>query len=115
MEHNCPLDKIQLGYHTWNLLHTIVANYPDEPSPQRQEDINQFFDLIGRLYPCQACGRDFTHLLSQRPPETDSQNTLSEWLCSIHNDVNQKIGKSIFDCHRVNERWRDGWNDGSCD
>ncbi|KAF0762180.1 FAD-linked sulfhydryl oxidase ALR-like [Aphis craccivora] len=80
MEHNCPLDKIQLvcylthtstfilifvvyypGYHTWNLLHTIVANYPDEPSPQKQEDINQFFDLIGRLYPCQACGRDFTH------------------------------------------------------
>lgn len=53
---------LRIGYHTWNLLHTMVANYPDEPSPQKQEDIYQFFKLLGRLYPCQACGRDFSHL-----------------------------------------------------
>lgn len=51
----------------------------------------------------------------QRPPETNSQETLTEWLCWIHNQINKKIGKPIFDCQRVNERWRDGWKDGSCD
>ncbi|XP_025190978.1 FAD-linked sulfhydryl oxidase ALR-like [Melanaphis sacchari] len=112
---NCPLDKAKLGYHTWSLLHTIVAYYPDEPSPQQRKDIDNFFTLIGRLYPCETCARDFTKLLISRPPEIDSQQSLSDWLCQIHNHVNQKLGKPIFDCNRVNERWRDGWKDGSCD
>jgi len=33
----------------------------------------------------------------------------------MHNIVNMKIGKPKFDCSLVNERWRDGWKDGSCD
>ncbi|CAH1731855.1 FAD-linked sulfhydryl oxidase ALR [Aphis gossypii] len=88
---NCPLDKAKLGFHTWSLLHTIAAYYPDEPTPQQRKDINDFFTLIGRLYPCETCARDFTKLLASRPPENDSQKSLSEWLCRIHNHINQKL------------------------
>lgn len=49
------------------------------------------------------------------PPKTESQEALSQWLCRLHNKVNIKTGKEIFDCSKVNERWRDGWLDGSCD
>lgn len=49
------------------------------------------------------------------PPKTNSQNELSQWLCNLHNKINVKIGKEKFDCSKVNERWRDGWADGSCD
>lgn len=48
-------------------------------------------------------------------PDTKSQESFSQWLCRIHNKVNVKLGKPKFDCSRVNERWRDGWDDGSCD
>ncbi|KAL4104877.1 hypothetical protein QTP88_020153 [Uroleucon formosanum] len=111
---DCPLDKAQLGYHTWSLLHTMVAYYPDDPSHQQRKDMDNFFRLIGRLYPCETCARDFTLLLTSQPPETYSQQSLSNWLCRVHNHVNQKLGKPLFDCNLVNERWRDGWKDGSC-
>lgn len=54
--------NVCIGRHTWNLIHSIVAYYPDEPTPQQRADVFQFFTLLGLLYPCQACGRDFTQL-----------------------------------------------------
>ena len=48
-------------------------------------------------------------------PDTSSRYNFSQWLCRLHNDVNKRIGKPEFDCSKVDERWRDGWKDGSCD
>lgn len=53
--------------------------------------------------------------LKTNQPDTRSRHTLSQWLCGIHNDVNVRLGKPEFDCSRVDERWKDGWKDGSCD
>lgn len=53
--------------------------------------------------------------LKETPPQTRSQEELSQWLCKMHNKVNIKLSKPEFDCSKVNERWRDGWLDGSCD
>ena len=53
--------------------------------------------------------------LKTNTPDTSNQLNFSQWLCRLHNDVNKKLGKPIFDCSKVNERWRDGWKDGSCD
>jgi len=36
-------------------------------------------------------------------------------MCEAHNMVNRKLEKPLFDCSKVNERWRDGWADGHCD
>ncbi len=33
--------------------------------------------------------------------------------CSLL-QVNEMLGKPLFDCNRVMERWRDGPADGSC-
>lgn len=55
------------------------------------------------------------HRLKTNQPDTKSRHALSQWLCGIHNDINVRLGKPEFDCSRVDERWRDGWKDGSCD
>lgn len=55
-----------------------------------------------------------TFSLKASPPQVNSQDELSQWLCKLHNRVNKKLGKDEFDCKKVNERWRDGWLDGSC-
>jgi len=52
--------------------------------------------------------------MHKEPPPTDSQSNLSQWMCRMHNQINQMLGKELFDCKKVDERWRDGWKDGSC-
>ncbi|CAG9800979.1 unnamed protein product [Chironomus riparius] len=112
---DCPLDKDGLGRSTWGLLHTIAAHYPEEPTDQQKKDVKSIFGTLSRLYPCEYCARDFRNELKETPIQLQNQHVLSQWLCRIHNKVNIKIGKPEFDCSKVNERWRDGWLDGSCD
>lgn len=112
---NCPLDKDELGSKTWAFLHTMAAYYPDHPNKEQQSDMTNLFHLFSKFYPCTPCAEDLREQFKQLPPQTQSQQTLSQWLCKIHNQVNKKLGKAEFDCKLVNERWRDGWADGSCD
>jgi FAD-linked sulfhydryl oxidase len=112
---DCPLDKDSLGKSTWNLLHTIAASFPEEPTQRQQTDVKTFFGTLSRLYPCEYCARDFQKEIKENPIQASSGEELSQWLCKIHNIVNLKLGKPMFDCNKVNERWRDGWLDGSCD
>ncbi|XP_058461345.1 FAD-linked sulfhydryl oxidase ALR [Malaya genurostris] len=112
---HCPLDKERLGQHTWGLLHTMAAYFPDSPTNEEQNNVRRFFDSFAKVYPCEYCAKDFQNELKKSPPETNSQHLLSQWLCRMHNKVNAKLGKPEFDCSKVNERWRDGPNDGSCD
>ncbi|XP_077489878.1 evr1_Alr domain-containing protein Alr [Amblyomma americanum] len=113
-DRECPPDRSELGRCTWSLLHSVAAYYPKKPTPAQQNDAEQFFRLFSRLYPCDDCARDFRKELESSPPRVTSRAELAQWLCEQHNAVNRKLGKPEFDCARVDERWRRGWDDGSC-
>ena len=53
--------------------------------------------------------------LVTHPARLTSSAEFSQWMCEMHNRVNVKLGKPEFDCSQVFKRWRDGWDDGSCD
>ncbi|XP_041363908.1 FAD-linked sulfhydryl oxidase ALR-like [Gigantopelta aegis] len=110
----CPLDKNELGRNTWSFLHTMAGYYPRTPSVQEKLNMTQFMQLFAQFYPCDYCAKDMRNDLKRSPPDVSSQDNFSQWLCRLHNTVNKKLGKSEFDCRQVNERWRDGWKDGSC-
>ncbi|XP_050054193.1 FAD-linked sulfhydryl oxidase ALR-like [Aphis gossypii] len=112
---DCPLDKDELGRSTWKLLHTIAATYSDKPSQEDQTNMEQFIRLIPKVYPCETCANDFAEILTYHPPNISSQISFAKWMCEAHNMVNRKLEKPLFDCSKVNERWRDGWADGHCD
>lgn len=111
---NCPLYKSELGRNSWSVLHTIAAYYSDHPSQQQQQDVNSFFNIFAKIYPCKECADDMRMDLQDEPPDTGSRTALSQWLCRLHNKVNNKLGKDLFDCSKVDERWLEGWKDGSC-
>lgn len=111
----CPPDVETLGRGSWNLLHSIAAQYPDNPSQVDQENVRQFMNLFATLYPCWVCGEGFAKFQMKHPIPTESRNAFGTWLCDAHNEVNRRLGKPKFDCSKWEERWRTGWKDGRCD
>ncbi|KAI9474243.1 MAG: ERV/ALR sulfhydryl oxidase domain-containing protein [Benjaminiella poitrasii] len=52
---NCPADVKTLGRHTWTLLHTMAAYYPEKPDTQQQQSMKTFFESFSEHYPCWFC------------------------------------------------------------
>ncbi|TVU48000.1 hypothetical protein EJB05_07619, partial [Eragrostis curvula] len=100
-----PLTKEEVGRATWMLLHTIAAQFPDEPTRQQKRDAKELMHILSRLYPCKECADHFKEVLKENPVQAGSQAEFSQWLCYVHNVVNRSLGKPIFPCQRVNARW----------
>eukprot|EP00474_Spongospora_subterranea_P010284 CRZ10742.1 hypothetical protein [Spongospora subterranea] len=111
---DCPLDRAALGRSSWGLLHTMAAYYPAKPSKREQESMTEFMHRFAQFYPCATCRQHLIADLSNRPPTTGSRHLLSQWMCQLHNRVNKRLNKPLFDCAKVDERWRTGPSDGSC-
>ncbi|CAH0584024.1 unnamed protein product [Chrysodeixis includens] len=112
---DCPLDKDEIGRSTWGFLHSMASYFPEKPTKKQSEDMARFFNIFAQFYPCEPCAIDFQEDMKRHPPRTHNGTALAKWLCERHNTVNLKLGKPVFDCNMVHERWRDGWKDGSCD
>lgn len=111
----CPPDVEQLGRATWTFLHTTAAYYPDKPTAKQRANMLSLLHALPILYPCTWCAQDFGENMVNHPPDVSSRTGLSRWLCERHNEVNERLGKEMFDCAKVDERWKDGPPDGSCD
>uniref|UniRef100_A0A5S6QM51 Sulfhydryl oxidase n=1 Tax=Trichuris muris TaxID=70415 RepID=A0A5S6QM51_TRIMR len=111
---DCPLDKDALGRSTWSFLHTLAAYLPEKLDSNAKRDLEELMRLLSLYYPCDYCASDLRAQLVKDPPVTSSPQAFAHWLCQLHNVINKRLGKPLFDCTKVNERWRDGWSDGSC-
>jgi FAD-linked sulfhydryl oxidase len=111
---NCPPDAGELGRSTWTFLHTMAAYYPENPTEIEQKSMLGMIDGLSRFYPCWYCADHLKEELKTNPPKVKSNIELSEWFCQIHNEVNLRQGKPLFDCSKVFERWRDGPKKSDC-
>ncbi|KAI8978484.1 ERV/ALR sulfhydryl oxidase domain-containing protein [Pilobolus umbonatus] len=97
--------KAELGRASWKLLHTIMSKYPETPTHEERTTLNDFMHLFTRLYPCGECASHFNTLLASYPPQTSSRAAASLWLCSIHNKVNERLQKPIYDCMNIESQY----------
>ncbi|KAI8820881.1 ERV/ALR sulfhydryl oxidase domain-containing protein [Fimicolochytrium jonesii] len=100
--------KAELGRAAWRVLHTMAGKFPEEPTEDEQTAMRDYIYLFARLYPCGDCARHFAQILTALPPDVTSRATISQWACQAHNKVNERLGKAVFDCVRVNEEWKCG-------
>lgn len=97
--------KAELGRSTWRFLHTMMARFPENPTPQQSDDLRQFIHLFSLLYPCGDCASHFQQLLKEWPPQVGSRHNAEMWLCNAHNVVNKRLKKPHFDCTKLNETY----------
>ena len=69
---------------------------------------------FGHVYPCGYCADTTSGEMRVNPPRTGSRVEFAQWMCELHNEVNERLNKPVFDCRLVDERWRTGPADGSC-
>jgi FAD-linked sulfhydryl oxidase len=93
----------------------MAAYYPESPSDKQQNEMEAMMRTFSKYYPCSDCSYYMKEWMKGHPPMTQNRESFSLWMCNMHNEVNERLGKPIFDCSKVDERWLDGWSDGSCD
>lgn len=95
--------KAELGRASWMLFHTMMAQFPNEPSIEEQVALESYVHLFQRLYPCGECAEHFRGILEEFPPQVSSRNTAAGWACHVHNQVNESLDKEIFDCSKIGD------------
>lgn len=101
------LVRAELGRGAWNLLHRLAAAFDKAPTPARTAQAEAFFGGLAALYPCPECAAHFRELLLAHPVDARDNRRLSQWLCTVHNLVNERLGKAPFPCDldSLKERW----------
>ncbi|GAY48699.1 hypothetical protein CUMW_113700 [Citrus unshiu] len=102
---SAPVTKDELGRATWTFLHTLAAQYPENPTRQQKKDVKELMAILSRMYPCKECADHFREVLRANPVQAGSHDEFSQWLCHVHNVVNRSLGKLVFPCERVDARW----------
>lgn len=108
--HECPPSRELLGRHSWTLLHSIAAYYPDNPTEEEKQYALDFLNGFAHLYPCKACREHLQKSMKKYPPNVNSRKEFMLYLCTIHNIVNRTLLKPVYPCNieLLEERWRKG-------
>lgn len=132
-----PIYRAELGRASWKLFHTVLARFPETPTHDESEALRAYIHLFQRLYPwcvsypsslslfifpprIQAddisnsgeCAEHFGTILSKFPPQTSSRSAAAVWGCHVHNEVNKRLNKALFDCNNIGDFYKCGCEEG---
>ena len=90
MDSGCPVNRRELGRASWAFLHTMAAYYPENPTSEQQELMNDFMHKFAVVYPCGYCGDTTWQEMMRNPPNVSSRREFALWMCQLHNEVNDR-------------------------
>jgi len=91
-------DSKEIGRAGWVLLFAIADNYPQTPEEYHKNAIKQFVYWMSETYPCNKCRPHFIEMSEKYPLDGSCKASVKQSLCEWKNMVNERIGKSKFDC-----------------
>lgn len=80
-----------------------MARFPEAATDEDSLALQTFVHLFARLYPCGECAAHFRMLLEEFPPQTSGRVAAAGWACFVHNEVNARLGKEMFDCNTIGD------------
>jgi hypothetical protein len=80
----------------WKVLHGIGSTKGKNPILRNDSERESLWLIrhLEYILPCKECTEHFVQF-KQTHPIPKSYTTLGEWICSLHNSVNVKLGKEI--------------------
>lgn len=110
MHSGLPLNRREVGRAAWGFLHTMAAWFPERPTRRQREGMEAFLGQLGVVYPCGYCADRTDEEIARNPPRASSRGELQRWMCELHNEVNERMGKPEFPCdaESLDRRWRSG-------
>lgn len=99
------LTKEKLGRYSWSVLHSIASAYPKNPSEEDKKAIKNFVESFSHLYPCDECRKHFKEMVAENELKANSRQELVQYFCDLHNIVNKRLEKPIFDCKNALSYW----------
>lgn len=104
----------EMGRCTWTLLHRMCARFPTNPSEKEKRDMLHFIETLGSFYPCMKCADHMQGYIKDNPPKVNSRKDLQQWFCDLHNSVNKKLNKSMYNCERISSQKEEGCTAEMC-
>ncbi|GBE60875.1 Erv1 Alr family protein [Babesia ovata] len=92
-----PPNRMELGRAGWLYLHSMAADFPDEPSSLESLRVKAWCYSFAELYPCHICKDGLVEIYRRMPPVTDSRRNLLLWTHKVHNQVNADLSHPHYD------------------
>ncbi len=96
-----PVDRERAGSAWWSVIHNMAAQYPSKPTEIDRRKMRNFLNYLISNFVCIDCVNHAAAYIKNNRIDFSSRNSLSEYFCRMHNDVNQKLGKPIVDCDSI--------------
>ncbi|CAE8595370.1 unnamed protein product [Polarella glacialis] len=93
-----PPSRAEIGRAAWRYVHTMAAEYPEEPKPREQASGLFWLRSFVKLYPCHLCSQEFIEVCSDLPPRLGSRADYAMWWCEAHNRVRNDLSQSLQRC-----------------
>lgn len=89
----------------------MMARFPEKPTADESLALKTYIQLFARLYPCGECASHFQKIIAKYPPQVSSRNAAAGWACFVHNNVNERLKKPLFDCNDIGDFYDCGCGD----
>jgi hypothetical protein len=92
----------------WSTFHITSLAYPDQPTYAEKRAAKEFFGALVHLLPCPVCRDHFREVFQGMPVDSwlDNRGSLTEWVWSVHNQVNRRLGKREISMSEFHEAYR---------
>lgn len=80
--------------------------YSPAPSAAEQDGARAFYESLAYVIPCPICRSHYREFLQETPVAVESRDALIHWVFSIHNRVNERLGKRAVTFEEYIERMR---------